>query len=482
MWYNINRGIKLTSKGVIFLTFDNLLFASVIMPVSVLFLFFDRSAEYKNLVLCITSFIFVIWARPLAAAIMFLSVIIDYVLALAVDGSLKKSEGAKKRAAVFLACDLVWNSAIFWVLAHNQIFPQKSALHINEIFIPIGVGFYTLKNFSYVYDVFTARCKVEKNFFCLFTYSFAYPFLPAGPAPRYAEIEPFIRNRSLKSELLNRGLTRFALGLAKTSIAVPVLDELSQTALAKSEISPVGSVIGIVAWFAYVYFAFAGMADIGAGIACLNGFDVLPNYRRISSEHLFGSLVGSYNTSLVRFANDVRADISKILPKWASALITVPIALCGLFFYTYEPRFIVIAVIIGLILAAEYYCGYKQIEKIPRFARAFITFVTAFFLLSPFAFGSMGAWKNWLLKLININEILSLSSPLKSILKHRAVVVAVCLIAVTPLGQLVSKGLDRLSAHSHMCRTAVAVSKTAVLAVLLAVSYVFMAYEASGAA
>ena len=259
---------------------------------------FDRSAEYKNLILCVTSLLFVIWGKAFAAAAIFLSVIVDFVLAIAAEGSLKRS---KQSAAVFMVIDFLFNAGLFVWLTHNELFTSDSALHLRSALIPVGVGFYTLKNFSYVYDVYSGRIKAERNIFCLLTYGMSYPFLLAGPVVRYGDVEPQIRKRGTDLSKISSGLSSFALGFAKVTLAVPVLTKLANAGLDPKEPTLIGAWAGMIAFFGAAYFSFAGLSDMGAGCARMNGFDCEVNYRPITAKHMVGGLVNSYNTSMAGF-------------------------------------------------------------------------------------------------------------------------------------------------------------------------------------
>lgn len=429
---------------------------------------FDRSTEYKNLILCITSLLFVIWGKTFAVALIFLSVIADYFLAIAAEGSLKRS---KQSAAVFMITDLIFNGFLFVLLTHNEIFSPSNPLHLRNALIPIGAAFYTLKNFSYVYDVYSGRIKAERNIFCLLTYTMSYPFLLAGPVVRYGDIEPQIRKRTVDAAHLNSGITSFAIGLAKTALVVPVLTKLANAGLDPDEPTLTGAWIGMIAFFGAAYFIFMGLSDMGTGIARMNGFDVEKNYTAISGRYMLGGLVKSYNTSMVRLFEDMRGN------KGGAVIMTFVLAILGTGFYADHKFIFGFGAAIALLLAAEAVIGYEKIEKIPGLFKLIALFVISMLLFSGFAFDSFGEWKTWLGNLLGKGTLYRLSKSVKYIIINNCWVLLIALISVSPAGRGIVGLLDKSGEKSPKAYGRVRILKTICTAVLLAVSFILIAAE-----
>ncbi len=452
--------------------YSDLLFVSVILPLSILAATFDRSTEYKNLILCVVSLLFLCWGKAALSALVFLSVIVDYLLAIAAENSLKRS---KASAAVFAAVDLIWNGALFVLLARNNVFSAKSPLHLSDTLIITGAAFYTLKNFSYVYDVFSGRIKAERNIFCLLTYSMAYPFLIAGPAVRYGDIALQIKQREITAEKLDAGAKSFIIGLAKTVLTVPVLSKLSAAGLGVDQDSAAfftSSWIGIIAFFGCAYFTFMGLSDMGVGIAKMNGFDVNRNYLPLTSKHMLGGLVKSYNTSMVRLFEDIRGG-SRFAP-----LLTVILACAGVMFYADSKKMLVIGLMIGILLAVEYVFGYERIEKITAVIKFPLLFIIAVILFSPFAFDNIGEWEQWLPGLFSPQNIFAVNSKVKYIIINNCWLLLISLISVTPVGRMISGGLDKYGSGSARRYTSAAAIRTLCTALLLAASLIMLAAKA----
>ncbi|MCD7742361.1 MAG: hypothetical protein LUI06_09175 [Ruminococcus sp.] len=449
------------------MSYSNLLFSAVILPLSILFLFFDRSTEYKNLVLCITSLLFWAWGKSFGVLILFLSIIIDFFLALAAEGS-----GAKTpKATVFMVIDFLWNAFLFLLFTKNSSFSSDGLLHLRNALIPVGVAFYTLKNLSYVYDVYSGRIKAERNIFCLFTYSVSYPFLLAGPVLRYGDIEPQIRKREVTSQKLSNGITRFAIGFAKTILVLPVLERLYEAGLDKGEPTLAGAWLGMIAFFGAGFFAFTGLSDMGTGIAQMNGFDVGVNYQSITAKGMLSGLVKSYNTSMVSFFEDIRSDFA------APAVATVLLSVLGGCFYAQHRFVLVFALIIGILLAAEHIASKDKIEHLPYLIKLAVVFILSMLLFSSFAFESFSDWASWFKSLFGVGNLYTLSTSVKYTIINNCWLLLIALIGVNPLGRTILAKLDTLGESSTKAYTRVRTLKTVCTALLLAACYIVLAAQ-----
>lgn len=446
------------------MTYSSLIFASVILPISVLFLFFDRSSEYKNLCLCITSFLFVVWGHNMLAGAIFLTLVADYFFALAVEGSMKKD---KSRAVVFLVLDFLMNAAVVTFVGNNECFAEESSFHIDKLLIPTGAAFYAIKNFAYVYDVFAGNCKAEHSPFYFLTYGMSYPFMLAGPVVRYKDIAPQLRERKLSAELLSRGIKSFAIGFVKSVVAVPVFESIAEAGLRAEGAAGLGSLAGMAAWFMAAWFGFTGMSDMGTGIACMNGFDVQLNYKRLNAKHMLGGAIKCYNTSMVQLAEDIRGDRS------TAPVLTVLLAVLGAAFYSIKPVYLIVGLAAGLILAGEYLFAYDRIEEFPAPIKAVITLIAAFILFSPLAFDTIGEWTGWLSGLAQPSG--EAGETALTLVKNNIVIVIICLIAMSPIGGLIAKRAEKLSERSRGYYTAVKVSEAVLTAAAFAVSFILLA-------
>ncbi len=306
----------------------------------------------------------------------------------------------------------------------------------------------------------------------LFTYTSAYPFLLAGPVTRYADIEPQLRERRMDIHLLSSGLTRFAYGFAKTILAAPVLTQLCETGLDPDEPTLSGAWIGMICFFGSAYFTFMGLSDMGTGIARMNGFNVDVNYTPLRTKHMLSSLVRSVNTSMIDLADDMRG--KKPLPR---TILTIPLALAVTAFYCTEPRYLLIGLIAGILLAVEAAVGNERMDRLPGVLKFLMTAALCMLIFSGFAFGSFSEWKTWLGQLVGRGNLYILSKPMKKLLVNNCWLLGISFVSITPIVPALSKHFNDAGDGTY---TRARTFETVWAVVLLVLSFVVLAGDMIG--
>ena len=175
------------------MVYSDLIFILGMFPIMTIISLFDRSAEYKNLILIVCSLLFFSWGRPFVFCLIFLSVILDWIFGLIIS----KNRENKALCGIFLALDIIMNVSLMLIFGQNILYNKVKKLSFDAAILPLGMGYYMLRGISYVYDVFKGNCKAEKNIFCLLTYMVSLHFMLVGPLVRYGDIEPQIRHREI---------------------------------------------------------------------------------------------------------------------------------------------------------------------------------------------------------------------------------------------------------------------------------------------
>ncbi|MGN0624271.1 MAG: acyltransferase [Oscillospiraceae bacterium] len=410
------------------MVYSDLLFFLGLLPCTVLLSFLDRSTEYKNLILVITSVIFFTWAVPAKVCLLFVTIIFEYIFGL---GIAKTRENRRPAAAAILAADFLMNAGVFLVFAHNYLFDSIDALHFSKALIPIGVSFYTVRGFSYCYDVFKGKCKAEKNIFCLLVYMISYHFMLVGPVVRYGDIEPAIRNRTVTGKGIRDGLNRFIIGLAKAVLIANVFSRMKLAGLNSQEITLIGCWFGMIAFFAEIYFLFTGMSDMAWGLGRMNGFDYPKNYSDMGISGLFGGLLKTFNTTLVNFFEEVFSDIAKDR-KVLSVICTVFCCIAVAMWYDCRLNFIIVGAAVGIIAALEKYVYGKKLEKAPAAVRFIYILILCVLLFGGLYFSSLYGYRKWLLALVGVGTKYSLSVAMKYAVLNNITLILIAFVSVCP--------------------------------------------------
>ena len=455
------------------MVFNELLFFLGLLPISVLVSFFDRSAEYKNLILVLTSVIFVSWGKPLAVLLIFLTVISEYLLGLAVSKTRKGPLGA-----VLLLADLAVNVCVLVLLGHNYIFAEDSALSLTSSVIPLGACWYTAKGFSYCFDVYAGNCKAEKNIFCLLTYMVCFHSLMAGPVVRYGDAEPLIRHRTVTGKMLNDGLVRFIIGLGKNVILAPAFNTIKLAGLAHADTTLAGSWIGMLAFLGECWFTFTGLCDMAKGMGLLSGFEYEDNYRDLSVSQLFTGFVKSANTTLIRFFEDVFARFGGSSTFMSSLGALIGCGLIALWYHISKP-FAAVGIAVGCVLFIERLFLNKLCRKLPAVIKGIYVFIVALPLLGGLYFSRFADYKHWLLSLIGQGNKYTLSVSMENALLGNVFLLIIAFVIVcAPVRKLLTGLVDKVEAGSEQGMAVCRLTKTLLTAGVLFLSVVALAAQA----
>lgn len=150
-----------------------------------------------------------------------------------------------------------------------------------DIFLPVGVSFFTFQSLSYVIDIYRGRLKpTEKWIDYLFYLSF-FPQLVAGPIVRARDFLPQIYRKPFPTRrMFNYGLMLILIGLFKKAIVsdyigINFVDRVFDNPLLYSGFENLMAVYG---YAIQIYCDFSGYSDIAVGIALLMGFKFPENF------------------------------------------------------------------------------------------------------------------------------------------------------------------------------------------------------------
>ncbi|MFZ4798203.1 MAG: MBOAT family O-acyltransferase [Bacteroidia bacterium] len=210
------------------------------------------------------------------------STVVDYTLANYIYKSKTKQE--KKFWLVF---SLVVNLGLLgyfkytnFVLSIFYGFANQSFEPL-DIFLPVGVSFFTFQSLSYTIDIYRGTLKPVKN---IFDYAFFVSFFPqlvAGPIVRAHDFIPQLYKPTFVSkEMFGRALFLISCGLFKKAvisdyISVNFIDRIFDNPTLYSGFE---NLMGVYAYALQIYCDFSGYSDMAIGIALLLGFEFCLNF------------------------------------------------------------------------------------------------------------------------------------------------------------------------------------------------------------
>ena len=258
--------------------FSSMTFVYMFLPV-VCLIYLCSKKELHNGILLAASILFYAWGEPRYLAIMFLTIIVNYLGAIAVE----KYDRHKKLALIltvivnlgFLAYFKYFNFVLDNI---NHIFSLD--IKLVEVILPLGISFYTFQAMSYLIDVYRGECKAQKDFYKLALYICLFPQLIAGPIVKYHDIEEQIDSREVNFDKVQYGVKRFIIGLSKKMLIANTMGAIADKIFvqAPDTFTPVVAWLGAAAYSFQLFFDFSGYSDMAIGLGAIFGFKFMENF------------------------------------------------------------------------------------------------------------------------------------------------------------------------------------------------------------
>ena len=253
-------------------------FVYMFLPV-VCLIYLCSKKELHNGILLAASILFYAWGEPRYLAIMFLTIIVNYLGAIAVE----KWEKHKKLSLIltvivnlgFLAYFKYFNFVLDNI---NHILSLD--IKLVEVILPLGISFYTFQAMSYLIDVYRGECKAQKDFYKLALYICLFPQLIAGPIVKYHDIADQIDSREVNFDKVQYGVKRFIIGLSKKMLIANTMGAIADKIFIQSPdtFTPVVAWLGAVAYSFQLFFDFSGYSDMAIGLGAIFGFKFMENF------------------------------------------------------------------------------------------------------------------------------------------------------------------------------------------------------------
>ena len=242
------------------MVFFSLEFLFLYFPASIA-IYYITPAKFRNISLFLASLVFFGWGGVLCAVFLPVSITANYIFGLLI--SRQKGKHNIKREKLFFYAAVFMN---LFFLAFLKYFG----------FPVLVLLFYTLHIMSYIFDLYAGKSKAQKNIASLGVYSAAFFKITAGPVCKYHEMEKELTQRKESFSMFSRGILVFICGLCKklffADTAFSVFSYIK--ALPEGDITVLGSWLGLVFFFIYIYFGVSGYFDMASGLGKIFGFDL----------------------------------------------------------------------------------------------------------------------------------------------------------------------------------------------------------------
>lgn len=144
-----------------------------------------------------------------------------------------------------------------------------------DIFLPVGISFFTFQSISYVIDVYRGRIKPLGRWIDYLFYISFFPQLVAGPIVRARDFIPQIYREPMVTRAeFGEGLFLILCGLIKKCVISDYisLNFVDRVFDAPTLYTGIENLIGVYGYTLQIYCDFSGYSDMAIGIALLLGF------------------------------------------------------------------------------------------------------------------------------------------------------------------------------------------------------------------
>jgi len=271
--YNPESPLLFTSKGFL------LLFAAFLLIYNLL------KKNFNARVIYVTAFS--VYFYYLTSGLYFWLLILMSVTDFSLGFFINREEDRKKRR-MFLTFSLLIDLGLLFYFKYTNFFLEMlhplfsdGPFKARDIFLPVGVSFFTFQSLSYIIDIYRGNLKpTEKWVDYLFYLSF-FPQLVAGPIVRAKDFLPQIYRKPFPTKrMFNYGLMLIMIGLFKKAIisdyiGINFVDRVFDDPLLYSGFE---NLMAIYGYAIQIYCDFSGYSDIAVGIALLLGFKFPENF------------------------------------------------------------------------------------------------------------------------------------------------------------------------------------------------------------
>ena len=163
-----------------------------------------------------------------------------------------------------------------------SLFGSSFSFEIPSYLQPIGISFFSLQAFSYIFDVYRGTTKADTNIWRLALFMSFFPQIVEGPICRYNQTAEQLWNaKQIKFENLTLGLECIAFGVMKKVVVADRLDPLIKSVF-ESPNKYAGGLIAftVLMYTVQLYMDFSGTMDAVVGIGQIFGVEMPENFRR----------------------------------------------------------------------------------------------------------------------------------------------------------------------------------------------------------
>ncbi len=244
-----------------------------------------RRGPWQNLLLLASSYLFYGWLVPWHVLVLFLSTLLDYLLAL---GMIR----LKSQARLFLWLGILLNIALLAFVKYYFSFNNSLGLWLNElglsgdiflarVILPLGLSFYILKKIGYLIDVQRGVLQPTNDFIAFAAYVSFFPQVFSGPIDRPQKLlKQLEQPRIWKPAHAYTAWHLLVMGLFKKIVIANTVKVIVDQIFLLEEPSKVLLLVGGLGFTLQILADFSSYTDISRGISFLLGLETMENFNQ----------------------------------------------------------------------------------------------------------------------------------------------------------------------------------------------------------
>ncbi|MBF0627350.1 MAG: MBOAT family protein [Magnetococcales bacterium] len=262
----------------IFHSLDFLIFFVLVLTV-----YWRLERKWQNYFLLLVSYFFYGYVHFWFLYLIFASTLVDYFCGLAIARFPEK-----KKYVLWLSISVNLTFLGFFkyfgffvdnVAALLVLLGLPSFTNHLDIFLPVGISFYTFQSMSYIIDVYAGRLKARENFFDFALFVVFFPQLVAGPIERAVHLLPQVeKERTLTWPEAREALFLLVWGFFKKLVIADNVAFIVNKLFILEHTTFYLAWVGVFAFGVQVYADFSAYTDIARGSARMLGFTLSQNF------------------------------------------------------------------------------------------------------------------------------------------------------------------------------------------------------------
>ncbi len=267
--------------------FSSGLFLFLFLGFSLVYFLLDRQRTLRLVFVTAFSYYFYYKSSGLYFALLALVTVSDYAIARCIWTYRQRKPGSGAVPRLLVTLSLAVDLGLLGYFKYANFFAGMVEEMVGnnfqpwDIFLPVGISFFTFQCLSYTIDVYRGTLRPLDRLLDYAFYVSFFPQLVAGPIVRACDFVPQIRRPlTVSRSMFARGVFLIATGLFKKAV---ISDYISLNFVDRVFENPglysgVENLLGVYGYAMQIYCDFSGYSDMAIGIALLLGFHFPQNF------------------------------------------------------------------------------------------------------------------------------------------------------------------------------------------------------------